>query len=92
MQGDAEDTDGGDMPAVLDTLARMPSGTLVTLDGLCKILRRCSKSILRAVDMGELPRPVRLCGKRTWTAGHIIAHLEGRLDAEARKFAKFQRN
>lgn len=47
-------------------------------------------SIMAAVEHGELPRPVRLMGKNTWTAGAIVRHVEARLDAEARKFARLR--
>ena len=47
--------------------------------------RACRETIKRAVERGELPRPVRLMGKNTWTAGAIVRHLEARLEAEARR-------
>ena len=47
--------------------------------------------IKRAVERGELPRPVRFLGKNTWTVDIIIRHIEEQLAAEARRFARVSR-
>ncbi|MCY3021500.1 MAG: hypothetical protein NTW87_21000 [Planctomycetota bacterium] len=80
----------GDMPAVVDALANLPEGAVVTEAGLARIFNRCVASVKAAVDRGELPRPVKVFGKPCWTAGAIVRHTEARLDAEARKFAKLR--
>lgn len=77
-----------DLPGIISRLAELPAGALVTERGLCEIFGKCSASIKAAVDRGELPRPVKLMGKPTWTAGNIIAHHEHRLETEQRKFAR----
>lgn len=73
-------------------LATLPPGTLVTEDGLARLVgRACRETIKRAVARGELPRPVKMFGQNTWTAGAIIRFVEDRLDAEQRKFAPRKR-
>ena len=86
---DAAEGDG-DMPAVVDALGKLPAGAIITEAGLAGIFNRCTASVKAAVERGELPRPVRTFGKNTWTAGSIIRHLEGRLEAEARKISRLR--
>lgn len=70
-------------------LGSLPAAALVTEDGLARLLgKECRESIKRAVERNELPRPVRLMGKNTWTIGTIVRHVEARLEAEARRFTK----
>ena len=70
---------------------QLPSGALVTEDGLARLLgKECRETIKRAVERGELPTPVKLMGKNTWTAGTIIAHIEARLEGEARKLTRLR--
>jgi hypothetical protein len=80
----------GDMPAVIERLALLPGGAIVTEAGLAGLFNRCTASVKAAIDRGELPRPVRVFGKPCWTAGSIIRHLESRLEHEAHKFAKLR--
>jgi hypothetical protein len=82
-----DSTAGTDMPGVFARIGALPSGTFVTEEGLAGLLgKKCTASIKDAVERNELPRPSRLMGKNTWTAGAIIRHHEARLDAEARRF------
>ena len=60
-------------------LGALPSGAPVTKDELAVLFDRASISIDRAVERGELPRPAKLLGKDTWTAGSIIRHIEKRM-------------
>ncbi len=78
------------MPGVFSSIGALPPGALVTEEGLATIFGKCTASIKAAVDRGELPRPARLMGKNTWTAGAIVRHHEARLEAEARKFARLR--
>ena len=87
--GEPEAEDGGG-PGTVEALARLAPGTLITEAGLAGIFGKCTASIRAAVDRGELPRPVRLMGKPTWTAGSIIRWHEDRLAAEAKKFARLR--
>jgi hypothetical protein len=70
------------LPGVYSSLGALPPGALVTEEGLAKLLGKCRASIKHAVRRGELPRPVRLMGKNTWTAGAIVRHFERRLSSE----------
>jgi hypothetical protein len=72
---------------IIAALAELPPDALIDEAGLMRIFGRCAKSIKRAVTRNELPRPVRLFGKPTWTAGAILSHLNSRLD-EAKKDAE----
>lgn len=80
----------GDMPKVIDALGKLPAGAIVTEAGLADIFHRCVASVKAAVDRDELPRPIRIFGKPCWTAGAIVQHMERRLEAEGRKFAKLR--
>jgi hypothetical protein len=63
----------------------------VTEEALATILgKSCRESVKRAVDRGELPPPVRLMGKNTWTARVIIEHIETRLRTAAQKFSSLK--
>lgn len=73
---------------VVDVLGTLPAGTLIMEKGLAEMLGKCTASIKAAVERGELPRPVRLMGKNTWTAGTIIKHMESRIEAATRKFLR----
>jgi len=70
-------------------LGTLSPKTLITEDGLARLLGKgCRESVKRAVERDELPRPVRLMGKNTWTVGAIVQYIEMRLETEARRFAK----
>ncbi|MCK6473801.1 MAG: helix-turn-helix domain-containing protein [Planctomycetes bacterium] len=53
---------------------------VVTEEDLARALGRHPVTIKRAVERGELPPPVRLMGKPTWTGAAILKHLESRLE------------
>lgn len=79
---------GGSLPnktpsGVFEELGGLAAGTLVNEEALSRLLGKHPISIKRAVKRGELPKPTRLMGKPTWTAGAILKHIERRLDAEA---------
>jgi hypothetical protein len=78
------------VPGVFATLGSLPPGALVTELGLENLLGKCIASIKAAVERGELPRPVRLMGKNTWTARLLISHHEARMEAEARKHGRMR--
>lgn len=64
---------------IVAALGDLQPGSLVTLRGLARMLGRSEDSIQRAVRRGELPPPVRVLGKRAWTAGSVVRHIEARL-------------
>lgn len=72
-------------------LGSLPPGTLVTLPGLAAILCRSKRSIERAVQRRELPPPTKMLGRRTWTIGTVLAHVEKRLKDAAREAERHRR-
>src|SRR5579862_2251669 len=80
-----------EIPRVFPYLGTLPAGALISEQGLAALLKKCPESIKRAVARGELPRPVRLMGKATWTAGAILRHMENRLEETTREHERFMR-
>ena len=80
-------------PGIYRDLGSLPPSTVITEDGLAEIMGKdCRESIKRAVERGELPRPVKIMGKNCWTCRAIVQHLEDRLASEARKIARLRPN
>ena len=75
---------------IFAAIGALPAGAVVTEDGLAKMWGKCKASIKAAVERGELPRPVRLMGKNSWTAGSIIRFHEQRMEVEARRYARLR--
>src|ERR1043165_5685322 len=71
-------------PGVMPYLGSLPAGAFISEQGLAALLKKHPASIKHAVERGELPRPVRLMGKGTWTAGAIVRHMESRLEQARR--------
>jgi hypothetical protein len=96
LQNDATEleasvADAREGEGIFPDLGSLPPGTLITEEGLARLLGKgCRETIKRAVERGELPRPMKLMGKNTWTLGAIVRHLEKRLEAEERKFARLR--
>lgn len=76
---------------VCSDIGALPPGAIVTEDGLAAMMGKCRMSIRRAVKRGELPPAARVMGKRCWTAGAIVRHMERRLEAAADKTAKAEK-
>ena len=72
----------------MKTLGELPPGAILEEEAVARIFGRHSVSVKRAVERGELPPPVRLFGKPSWTAGAILAHLNARLEAAKREAEK----
>jgi len=70
---------GDNLPGVIAELGELGPGAVVMEKGLAAMFDRSESSVRRAVDRGELPPPCRLFGKKAWTAGSIVAHIEGRM-------------
>ena len=81
---------GGLASGIVEALGELGPGAWITEAGLARLLGKCTASIKAAVERGELPRPAKLMGKNTWTAGALVRHLEARLEHEARKFARLR--
>jgi len=73
-----------DTGGIIAALAQMAPETLIDETALSGIFNRCPTSIKRAVRRQELPRPVKLFGKPTWTARAVLDHLNRRLEAAKR--------
>ena len=67
---------------VIAALAELPPDALIDEQALARIFGRCQTSIRRAVRRGELPRPVKLFGRPTWTARAVLDHIAKRLEAK----------
>ena len=74
-----------DKPGVVPELGFLQPGAVITIDALAKMFDRHPESVRRAVDRGELPPPVRLFGKKTWTVRALLQHLETRLGNAAQE-------
>jgi hypothetical protein len=86
---ETEPEDAG--PGIYLELGKLPPATLVSEDGLARLLgKSCRDSVKRAIERGELPRPVKLMGKNTWTIGYLCSFFEKRLDEEARKITRLR--
>ena len=72
-----------DVPPIIAVIGELPPGAIVTESGLCEMFGRSESSVKRAVERDELPPPCRLFGKRAWTAGAIVTHIESRLQDAA---------
>lgn len=66
---------------IVKELGELPPGTIVEEYALAGMFCRCSTSVKRAVDRGELPQPVRMFGKSCWTVKSILDHIDKRLRA-----------
>jgi len=73
------EADGLDLPGVIEELGSLPPKSLITDDGVARIFGRHVASVKRAIDRGELPPPVRIFGKSSWTAEAITEHIAKRL-------------
>lgn len=72
-------------------LGDLPEGAIICEAALALIFDRHPVSIKRAVARGELPPSTRLLGKPVWTAGALVRHIEGRLDAELKEKERTKR-
>ena len=77
-----------DPPGIVRELGELPPGAILQEQALAGMFQRDPVSIKRAVGRGELPVPVRMFGKPTWTAGAILAHIEARLETAKEEAAK----
>ena len=77
-----------DLAGTVKMLGELPSGTLITEEGLANILGRCKATIKNAVLRKELPRPIRFMGKNTWTVDFILQFFEKKLSQENKRFSK----
>ena len=88
---DEHQADQSDIPGVIRELGELGPRAVITKDGLARLFNCCNRSIERAIERGELPPPIRLFGKKTWTAGVIVQYFEDRLQAEAKEREALER-
>ena len=76
---------------IIRQLADLPPETVISEEGLAKILGKHRVSIKRAVRRQELPVPIRMFGKSVWTVQVLRDHLNRRLEAAKQDAARLQR-
>ena len=72
---------------VVAEFAALPEGAIIYEQALAAMFHRHPMSIRRAVARGELPPPFRMMGRRAWTAGALVQHLQARQKEAVRKQA-----
>jgi hypothetical protein len=80
--------EAGRAGGIVKDLGELPPGAILEEEAVARMFGRHVVSVKRAVERGELPPPVRMFGKPCWTAGAILAHIEGRLEAAKREAEK----
>jgi len=76
---------------IIRQLGDLPPETVISEEGLAKILGKHRVSIKRAVRRQELPVPIRMFGKSVWTVQVLRDHLNRRLEAAKQDAARLQR-
>ena len=76
---------------IIKELGELPTGAVISEQGLAKIFDRHKVSVKRAVERGELPPSIRLFGEPVWTAGALLEHLSKRLDNAKKEAEQFQK-
>ena len=76
---------------VIRALAELPPDALIDEQALARIFGRCQTSVRRAVRRGELPRPVKMFGRPTWTARAVLDHIGKRLEAKKQEAQRLER-
>lgn len=70
----------------------LDDGAIIFEHELAALFSKCSASIKRAVERGELPPSTRFLGKPIWTAAAIRGHIGDRLQAEKDERERAERN
>lgn len=76
------------LPGVCTEFTSLPASAHLDMRGVAKLLKRSTKSIQRAIQRGDLPKPFRFMGKCVWLAGVIVQHLESKQKAALQLDAK----
>ena len=76
---------------IVRELGELGEGAIITEKALARLFDKHPDSIKRAVQRKELPQPVKLMGKPSWTAGSIVKHIEQRLHEAAQEAEKEER-
>jgi hypothetical protein len=80
-----DDTTGLD---IFNELGQLSPTTLISEIGLGQLLGRKLRGIKRAIEAGELPRPINFRGQNLWTVGFLIKFFERELENQAKLFEK----
>ena len=81
----AEQDEHTDGLGIIVELAKLPPGTLLTVNGMAQIFGKSPNTIMRAVGEGRLPKPFRIFSENCWRAGDVDVFLQRRMqDAQQR--------
>jgi len=90
MKHDEDALETGYCDAIISSLAELNENAIIPEKALADIFSCSTITIKRAVDRGELPQPIRMFAKPSWTAGNILRHVNTRLE-EAQREAEEER-
>jgi hypothetical protein len=85
MKGCAMENKLGKKNKIIRALGELPPGAIIYEEGMADIFERCTESVKRAVQRGEIPPGIRLFGQVAWLAGSVIDYIRKRLDASVRE-------
>ena len=68
-----------DALGIIVELAKLPPGTLLTVNGMAQIFGKSPNTIMRAVGEGRLPKPFRIFSENCWRAGDVDVFLQRRM-------------
>ena len=68
-----------DALGIIVELAKLPPGTLLTVNGMAQIFGKSTNTIMRAVGEGRLPKPFRIFSENCWRAGDVDVFLQRRM-------------
>ena len=68
---------------IITDLAELKPETLITEAGIARMFERCTRSVKRAVEKGELPAPCKMFGMNIWTVEVLNRHIAKRLTEAA---------
>ena len=64
------------LPKVILNLAELPPDAFVTMAYLAEVFTRDRRSVQKAIQRGELPRPIHLFNDKGWTVRALLQHFE----------------
>lgn len=76
---------------IIKKLGELPTGAVISEQGLAQIFDRHKVSVKRAVERGELPPSIRLFGEPVWTVEILLGHLRKRLEEAQRESDQLQK-
>lgn len=70
---------------MIEELLKLDERTIINIGDVAKISKVSPMSIHRAIQRGELPKPVKILGRDSWLVGHILRHINKRLEQAQEK-------